>query len=89
MRRAHFDYISFQSAQDCCAGLSLPRGGGDVRGLPISDSSLTPEIQLRPWLHNSDYIYRSPPHHQPCCACLAYLLYSHFSCIPSIHSCHP
>ena len=28
VRRAHFDYISFQSSQDHRAGMSLPRGGG-------------------------------------------------------------
>jgi hypothetical protein len=25
--QAHFDYIAFRSSLDCCAGLSLPRGG--------------------------------------------------------------
>src|SRR6266436_4934121 len=67
---------------------------GIVRGLPISNSDsghTTPTVtaQLRLRSRNSDYVYGSPPRRLPRCARLAQLLYSHFSRIPSIHSCHP
>jgi hypothetical protein len=47
-----------------------------VRGLPISNSDsghTTPivAVQLRLHSRNSDYVYGSPPHHQPHCAHLA------------------
>ena len=33
---------------------------GTVRGPPISDSTPTPAIQLRPWLRNSDSAHSTP-----------------------------
>ena len=63
-----------------------------VRGPSISDSGHTTPtmaVQLRLRSRNSDYVYGSPPRRLPRCARLAQLLYSHFSRIPSIHSCHP
>jgi hypothetical protein len=57
IRRALFDYISFRSSLEHCAGLSLPRRGGDVRGPPISAQL---RVQLRSCKHNSSHGCTTP-----------------------------